>query len=438
MRIDKTTLKDLTILSNPDGATMVDHLNHCLTVNGREQLYLDLQTPLNSPKKIKEVQDVLKTVMRNKPNWAYNITNGTIMVMEKFYTTGVAALPADSSVMSIRMYQLSNTEDYAIVKYSMLHFFDFIKGMFALVDLLDNEDSPELLREVLNEIKIHGDRPVMQLITSRQRFSELNPSKMMRMAYFFQHQFKRQTIRLMEVYAQLDAWFGMATSIEKYNYSFPEVEESNEPYFIAEDLYHPLLEDYVSYDITLNKEKNFLFLTGANMAGKSTFIKAVGISTYLAHVGMGVPAKSLKLNYFEGMLSNINVMDNILKGESYFFNEVKRIKNTVELIKDGKHWLVLIDELFKGTNVQDAMKCSSAVIEGLLKIHNSLFILSTHLYEIGHDLTHHPNITFYYFETEAAEDELKFSYKLKPGISNDRLGYLILKREGVVKLLEEL
>jgi DNA mismatch repair protein MutS len=99
---------------------------------------------------------------------------------------------------------------------------------------------------------------------------------------------------------------------------------------------------------------------------------------------------------------------------------------------------VLIDELFKGTNVQDAMKCSSAVIKGLIKIKSSVFILSTHLYEIGEELRQYPNIRFKYFETFANDDQLEFSYVLKEGISNDRLGYLILKREGVVDLLESI
>ena len=138
------------------------------------------------------------------------------------------------------------------------------------------------------------------------------------------------------------------------------------------------------------------------------------------------------------LLSNINVVDNIMQGESYFYNEVQRIKTTIEKISDGKKWLILIDELFKGTNVQDAMKCSSTVIEGLLKMKNSLFILSTHLYEIGEDLKKYPNIHFKYFETSVVNDQLHFSYQLKDGISNDRLGYLILKREGVVEMLEKL
>jgi DNA mismatch repair ATPase MutS len=174
------------------------------------------------------------------------------------------------------------------------------------------------------------------------------------------------------------------------------------------------------------------------MAGKSTFIRSVGTTVFLAHIGMGVPAKTMQLTLFDGLLSNINVVDNIAKGESYFYNEVQRIKDTILKINDGRKWLILIDELFKGTNVQDAMKCSSVVIEGLLKIKNSLFILSTHLYEIGGALKIHSNICFKYFETIVEDEQLQFSYQLKEGISNDRLGYLILKREKVIELLEKL
>ncbi len=99
---------------------------------------------------------------------------------------------------------------------------------------------------------------------------------------------------------------------------------------------------------------------------------------------------------------------------------------------------MLIDELFKGTNVQDAMKCSLTVIKGLIKIKNSLFILSTHLYEIGEELKNYPNISFRYFETNVNNEQLEFSYQLKEGISNDRIGYVILKREKVVDMLDKL
>jgi DNA mismatch repair ATPase MutS len=255
---------------------------------------------------------------------------------------------------------------------------------------------------------------------------------------FFHDHFRHHALTLIQIFSQLDAWYAMAKAMQVYNLSFPVMTEQEDPYIEAKGLHHLLLEKPVSYDLSMNPKSNFIFLTGANMAGKSTFIKSVGLAVFLAHLGMGVPAREARMTLFDGILSNINVMDNIAKGESYFFNEVQRIKHTVEKINDNRRWLVLIDELFKGTNIQDAMKCSTTVIRGLIKINRALFILSTHLYEIGEELKDYPNISFKYFETNIHEDQLDFSYQLKDGISNDRLGYLILKREKVVELLDRL
>jgi DNA mismatch repair ATPase MutS len=250
--------------------------------------------------------------------------------------------------------------------------------------------------------------------------------------------YKTRILDLIDVYSRLEAWYSMAMAVQTYQLKFPEFIEQDEPYFNADGLYHILLQRPTSYDLVLEPSQNFLFLTGANMAGKSTLIKAVGSAVFLAHLGMGVPAKTMRLSLFDGLLTNINVFDNIAKGESYFFNEVQRIKSTIFKINDGKKWLVLIDELFKGTNVQDAMKCSLTVIKGLIKIKSSLFILSTHLYEIGEELQGYSNIAFRYFETIVLDDQLEFSYQLKPGISDDRIGYVILRREKVVEMLEKL
>ena len=235
-----------------------------------------------------------------------------------------------------------------------------------------------------------------------------------------------------------DVFLSVAKTGRERGYAFPQAVARERQTLTLENFWHPSLEKPVKNSLEITPEGNVLFLTGANMAGKSTLIKALGSSVFLAHIGMGVPAQSMKLTLFDGLLSNINVVDNIAKGESFFFNEVQRIKNTIEKINTGKKWLVLIDELFKGTNVQDAMKCSIAVIKGLIKIKNSLFILSTHLYEIGEELKKYPNISFRYFETNVKDDQLEFTYQLKEGISNDRIGYVILKREKVVDMLNNL
>ena len=256
--------------------------------------------------------------------------------------------------------------------------------------------------------------------------------------YHLRGRYKSNTLELIDIFSRFDAWYSMAVAVKTYQLSFPEFAEQDTPMVDAKGLYHILLPKPVAYDMHMSPEHNFLFLTGANMAGKSTLIKALGSAVFLAHMGMGVPATQMRLTLFDGLISNINVVDNIARGESFFYNEVQRIKNTIEKINDGKKWLVLIDELFKGTNVQDAMKCSLAVIKGLIKIKNSLFVLSTHLYEIGEELKNYPNISFRYFETDITDEQLRFSYQLKEGVSNDRIGFVILKREKVVEMLEKL
>jgi DNA mismatch repair ATPase MutS len=250
---------------------------------------------------------------------------------------------------------------------------------------------------------------------------------------------QRKTIsELLDIYRRLDAYYAMAKAVRHFNLQFPAFEDTPHPFVELDNLYHIILPKPVAYDITMKPQSHFLFLTGANMAGKTTFIKAVGVAVFLAHIGMGVPAGSMKLSFFNGIFSNIQVQDNIFKGESYFYNEVQRIKNTIIKINDNRKWLVLIDEMFKGTNVEDAKNCSLAVVNGLLRSTNCLFILSTHLYEIAEELQNAPNIRFKYFESQVIDDNLYFTYQLKDGVAKEKIGYLILRREKVLDLLNEI
>ncbi|RYG45777.1 MAG: DNA mismatch repair protein MutS, partial [Chitinophagaceae bacterium] len=335
-------------------------------------------------------------------------------------------------------YKLFRSPDFSLLKYSTGHCIDLITGMHALVEKFRLDNKPKLLGEVIGLVKKNLDNPDCRRILSRSIHQKLSAAEVLSIAHFLRYKFKRSMLELIHAFAKIDAWRSMSEAAAKLQLHFPDFVESDTPVIEAESLYHILLPDPVPYSITLNDKNNFLFLTSANMAGKSTFIKSIGIAVYLAHTGMAVPAASMKLSLFDGLLSNINVTDNILKGESYFYNEVRRISDTVRRINDSRRWLILIDELFKGTNVQDAMKCSITVIEGLLKVKTSIFILSTHLYEIADNLKHHPGILFRYFETTIRDEKPVFHYKLKEGISNDRLGYLILKQSGVVEMLKEL
>ncbi|MEP6682805.1 MAG: DNA mismatch repair protein MutS [Parafilimonas sp.] len=438
MLIDKTTLYDLSIFDHNEEQSLLHHLNFCKTSNGKFWLEQYLKTTLSSIKEITERQQLLQRIINVHAQWPENISNGSVLMIEKFYESQVENIPSQPNVVTSNLYKVIYTGDFSLVRYSVSHFIDFMQGMFSIQNLLNAEDNPAGLSVMVQRIKMLLAKPVAQQMIEHKKSKKLSLQNTLYFGFFIRHNYKHEAQELIEIYSKLDALYSLATACVQYKFSFPQFTQNTVPHFEAKQLYHPLLPTPVAYDITLTPQQNFLFLTGANMAGKSTFIKAVGVSTYLAHIGMGVPAQNLQLNFFGGLISNIHVLDNIIKGESYFYNEVQRTRKTIEQITDGKNWFVLIDELFKGTNVQDAMKCSTVVIEGLRKIKSALFILSTHLYEIGEGLKQYPNIQFQYFETEVKDDQLYFNYALKEGISNDRIGYLILKKEGVVDMLQKL
>src|SRR5208283_4441348 len=128
---------------------------------------------------------------------------------------------------------------------------------------------------------------------------------------FLRNRFKQSALELIDIYGRLDAWYAMAVATQNLDLTLPVFEETEKPLVHASSLFHILLAQPIAYHVQLDQQSNFLFLTGANMAGKSTFIKAVGAAVYLAHLGMGVPAKEMRLSLFDGVLSNINVTDNL-------------------------------------------------------------------------------------------------------------------------------
>ena len=438
MQIDKITFTDISVFHQEEEFSIFHKLNFTRTAGGKEWLRRFFTEPHSDLKRILGTQTILKTLLDHIDEWPTEITNGTIIMMDKFLDYNLDPISPNQNIINTVTYKLFHSADYSMAKFSMKHFADFFKGMKKLSELFSSADLPSQMQFYIDRInKMLREEPMQQLVKT-PKDANFSMTENLYYANHFKRNYKSDTLELMEVYSRLEAWYSMAMAVKTYNLHFPKFLDQDQPYLKAEGLYHVLLPTPVAYDLSMSEEQNFIFLTGANMAGKSTLIKAVGSAVFLAHMGMGVPAKNMELTLFDGLLTNINVADNIVKGESYFFNEVQRIKNTIYKISNGKKWLVLIDELFKGTNVQDAMKCSLTVIKGLIKIQNSLFVLSTHLYEIADDLKQYPNIAFKYFETNVSDDQLEFSYQLQDGISNDRIGYVILRREKVVEMLEKL
>jgi DNA mismatch repair protein MutS len=437
METDPVTLKDLNIFAQEERSSIFDKINCTLTSNGESRLIEFLSLPHSDIEKITETQEILKHFITVLPTWPMQISNGTVMVVEKFYDTHFDAFPAKPSAFQSLLYSIFSKHDFTLLNYSLSHCIDFINGIKNIISILQHDENPAALRNIIEEIHNILDKEELSILDTTHQ-QKLSKGALLKTGYFLRFRFKHQMQQLLQYHATLDAWYSMAKATDTHNLVFPEMISSEIPIMEADQLYHLLLDQPVPYDVRLGNQEHFMFLTGANMAGKSTFIKAVGSAVFLAHTGMGVPAQQMRISALDGLLSNINITDNLAKGESFFYNEVQRIKSTITKINDGRKWLVLIDELFKGTNVDDAMKCSKIVIDGLSKISSSIIILSTHLYELNESLRPIPGIQFNYFATHVIDDEFSFSYQLQPGVSNDRLGYLILKKEGVVRMLENI
>jgi DNA mismatch repair ATPase MutS len=438
MQIDKITFNDISVFHTDEESSIFHKLNFTRTVGGKEWLRRFFSEPYHDLKRIIGTQNIIKTLLQQLDAWPAEITNGTILMMDKFLDYSLDPIPENVNPYNSYSYKLLHNADYSMVKDSVKHFADFLRGLRKIIGLFNTTELPANLSFYLDRMKKLLEEPPLQQLSETAADEKFPVQQNLHFGYHLRVDYKTEMLELIDIYSRLEAWWSMAVAVKTFDLHFPVFLEQDEPFLKAEGLYHILLQKPIPYNLVMQPNENFIFLTGANMAGKSTLIKAIGSSVFLAHIGMGVPAKNMQLSLFDGLLTNINVSDNIAKGESYFFNEVQRIKNTIYKINDGRKWLVLIDELFKGTNVQDAMKCSLTVIKGLIKIKNSLFILSTHLYEIGEELRQFPNISFKYFETTVTEDQLSFSYQLKDGISNDRIGYVILRREKVVEMLEKL
>jgi DNA mismatch repair protein MutS len=190
-------------------------------------------------------------------------------------------------------------------------------------------------------------------------------------------------------------------------------------------------------NLTITPDSNIVFLTGANMAGKSTFMKSLGIAMYLAHMGFPVAAKEMEFSVLDGIYTTINLPDNLGIGASHFYAEVLRIRNIARELSTGKRLFVIFDDLFRGTNVKDAYEATIAITTAFAKKRGSVFVISTHIIEAGEILKEQANISFKYLPTKVNGTIPEYTYTLENGITDDRHGMIIINNEGILELLKK-
>ena len=192
--------------------------------------------------------------------------------------------------------------------------------------------------------------------------------------------------------------------------------------------HHPFVKNAQKNDWNLTSG-NIAIFTGSNMAGKSTTLKALASTIWLAQCGLPVPADSMILPVYDAIYTSINLPDSLRDGRSHFMAEVLRIKEVLIQARSGMRCLIILDEMFRGTNAQDAYEASVVVTQLLLEYPNCHFLISTHILEYAKHFEHHPSFHFYYMESEIKDDRFFCSYRLKEGISESRVGYWIIRKE---------
>jgi len=243
--------------------------------------------------------------------------------------------------------------------------------------------------------------------------------------------------RLLSYIYELDALLAVAGVARSLGYAFPQALPGGTLRVELEGLYHPLVKNAVANSIVVTDEANVLFLTGANMAGKSTFMKSLGLCLYLAHMGFPVPARSMTFSVLDGLYTTINLPDDLGTGASHFYAEVRRVKKVAEELARGRNIAVIFDELFRGTNVTDAGDATVATVRGFARKKQSLFVISTHIIEAGERLKQlSGNIRYICLPTRIDGNRPVYTYTLESGVSSDRHGMTIVREVGILDILE--
>lgn len=237
----------------------------------------------------------------------------------------------------------------------------------------------------------------------------------------------------LETVGELDALCSLGTFAYNHpQYTYPELTEK--PFcFLATQMGHPLMpaSQCVKNDATIPSRPFFLIITGANMAGKSTYLRTIGVNYLLACIGAPVCCERLKL-YPNQLITSLRTSDSLSDNESYFFAELKRLKRIIGLLNQGQQLFIILDEILKGTNSMDKQKGSFDLIRQFMQL-KANGIIATHDLLLGSLIKQFPEeIRNYCFEADIKENELTFSYKLREGVAQNMNACFLMKKMGII------
>lgn len=436
-KTDPQTVNDLNLLPKHHGDISILNLfNSTKTKGGYNALIHLMETPSNEIDVINNRVETIEFVGKLGEQITACLNDNVLDILEYYLNQNTVPLRNNfiDALSDKITYFFRPNNDYFIVSRALEYIGKQISNLYVLVEQ-SGAELPEFFEELKAEIQeLRKDENLNGLLNPKKK--KISFRQMNRFDSLIRKNYIELLQRIIKRTYLLDAYLSVSNFYMKSSFHFPEMKNSDVPEFKAVDIFHPFVEEPVPCSFELGSNNNLCFLTGANMAGKSTFLKAVSLSVYLAHIGFPVPAKSCKLSVFNGLFTTINLSDDIKLGYSHYYSEVKRIKETALNLKSHKKLFVIFDELFRGTNVKDAYDASLLITKGFLKSKGSLFIISSHISEVGDQLLEGSLADLKYFDSRLEGDIPINTYQLVEGISSERHGLAIVKREGIVELLE--
>lgn len=247
----------------------------------------------------------------------------------------------------------------------------------------------------------------------------------------WQNKYKNDLAEWFEVISEMDALISIANfAFNHPAFIYPNISEAEATLNVIE-LGHPLINqaERVDNDFRITRGE-FIIVTGANMAGKSTFLRTVGINLLLGMMGAPVCAKSFSFSPIS-IFTSIRTRDSLQKNESYFYAELKRLKAIIEYLKEDSQVFVILDEILKGTNSIDKHAGSEALLRQLLTL-KATGIVATHDVSLGVlEETFPHQISNLCFEVDIENDQLFFDYKLRRGVSKNMNATLLMRQMGI-------
>lgn len=326
-----------------------------------------------------------------------------------------------------------------------------LNGYARLIALAKAEDWKSAgMQELMERLNLNGQSPIQALQQLSKELDRLDLRNnqflyvLLEGSIFFQLQeivrierwkarYGQHINEWLETVGKLDALCSLGTFAYNHpQYTYPELTEK--PFcFLATQMGHPLMpvSQCVKNDATIPSRPFFLIITGANMAGKSTYLRTIGVNYLLACIGAPVCCERLKLHPNQ-LITSLRTSDSLSDNESYFFAELKRLKRIIDLLNQGQQLFIILDEILKGTNSMDKQKGSFDLIRQFMQL-KANGIIATHDLLLGSLIKQFPEeIRNYCFEADIKENELTFSYKLREGVAQNMNACFLMKKMGII------